>query len=360
MIAPELCAEIAERALCAVGTRADWQRIFGKKTISLGFIGGSVTQGYRDSHLLEDAYPAVTAQLLQKLGYTVKCTVCAEAGMDTLAGNVLADSVIVPQEPDIVVLEFAINETTLQHSILSFESLLRRMLALPSQPAVCVLMMRSASDYSCESFMRPMAEHYGVSCISIREGLNPALEAGQLQWEDFADREGHPNEEGHRLLAACIMRLLQAARAKTVYQPAPLPEPWLDAPFTALQTLLPGQTAQMIDTRSEVVPRNEWYFRSAWKIDKESGSFTLRAQCKTVILFFETDKSQEYGACRLTLDGKPMRHPLMNGALLSGYSLYGWGNPRSIILFNQEQAEEHTLVLEPTDGTFYLLACSVQ
>ncbi len=360
MIARELFDEIAERTLCAVGTRTDWARIFGRNSISVGFLGGSVTQGYRDQHLLEDAYPAMTAQLLQSLGYKVRYTVCAEAGMDTLAGNVLADSVILPQEPDIIVLEFAINETTLQHSIVSFESLLRRMLMLPSQPAVCVLMMRNASDYSCESFMRPMAEHYGLPCISVRDGLNPAIEAGQLQWEDFADREGHPNEEGHRLLAQCIMHLIQAARAQTVYQPSPLPEPWLDAPFTALKTVFPGETSPMIETRADAVPRNEWYFRSAWKIDRESGSFTLRASCRAVILFFETDKLPEYGACRLTLDGKPVRHPLMNGALLSGYSLYGWGNPRSIILFCHEQAAEHTLVLEPTDGAFYLLACAVQ
>lgn len=361
MIPAALQAEIAANAVCSVGPRADWARILGQKQISAAFIGGSVTQGYMNLHVLESAYPAITADALREMGYDVQCTICAEAGMDSLAGNVLADSVIMPKHPDLVVLEFAINETTLQHSVLSFESLLRRLVSLPEHPVVCVLIMRNANDYSCESFMLPMAEHYGLPCISVRRGLNPAIGAGSLTWEDFADREGHPNPDGHALLAACLTELIHKARsAESTDTAADLPEPWLDAPFTSLHTVFPGDPCEWIETRAETIPRMEWYFRRAWQIDGESGSFTLKCRCRAIILFFETNTLPEYGTVRLTLDGKAVRHPLMNGALLSGYSLYGWGNPRSIILLNQKTAQEHVLTLEPTDGTFYLLACAVQ
>ena len=190
MIPAGLMMQIAGNSLVTTGTRADWASLLQKKTLSIGFLGGSVTQGYFEQQIIDAAYPELTAELLRQEGYAVNMKVCAEAGMDTMIGNVLSDSVILPEKPDLIVLEFGINETTLQHSMISFESLLRRFLEMPEPPVVCILITRSANDYSCECYMLPMAEHYGMPCISIRKGLNPLIDSGHLCWNDFADAEG--------------------------------------------------------------------------------------------------------------------------------------------------------------------------
>ena len=118
MITEPLYKQLAEASLCSVGEGIPWQRLFAKKHLTVAFMGGSVTQGY-------DA----------------ECVLCAEAGMGTMQGNLLADQYVLARKPDIVFLEFAINETTLKPSVISFESLLRKLL--------CDCLCLSIRDWRC-------------------------------------------------------------------------------------------------------------------------------------------------------------------------------------------------------------------
>ena len=359
MIPDELRRQIAEQSLVSTGSAADWARIFAKKSLSLGFMGGSVTQGYINEHILENAYPALVSAALQKQGYSVTSAVCADAGMDTLTANLLAEQVILSQKPDLVFLEYAINETTLRHSVLAFESLLRRLLTAEHPPLVCVLLMRTEHGYSCDSYMEPIAAHYGLPCINLRYGLTPALDKGTLQWEEFADAESHPNENGHQVIADAVLHLIHAGKQQTVPSPAALPEPWLGAPFADMRQILPESGSLLITANCPVCPRQEWYFHSAWEITPKTGIWTLSGNLSGIVLFYETANSPAYGRCRVLLDGEPVRHPLLQESVLETSSIYGWGNARDLIVLCAKDAAPHTLTLEPLSGTVYLLSVGV-
>ena len=362
MIGAEIRQGIISRSLVSVGTRADWQRIFQKSHIRIAYMGGSVTYGYADGRMLPKPYHAVVSDLLEEEGFQVSCTLCADAGMDSLTGDVLAEEYVLNQHPDLVFLEFAINETTLRHSVEYFESLVRRLLTSGDRPTVCLLLMRNANDYSCASFMRPLAEHYGLPCIDIREALNPALNASEIVWNDFGDREGHPNPDGHRLLAECIMNLFRNARKTAAAPPVPLPEPWLDAPFTALQRVEAGSVPKEICIPADypVSERPLHYFRRSWCITKENGIWTMQCFCRAAVIFFETHNLPQFGSGRILLDGKPVRNAQLEGGVLQTRSIYGWGNARDLVLLNQEKPAVHTVTIEPLEGNVYLLCAAVQ
>ncbi len=349
--------QIAADALCSCGEGISWDVLQNQDTLTLGFLGGSVTQGYAQNRLYDKAYPAFAAEMLRKeLHRDVRIAVCAEAGMDAMTGNVLAERVILSQKPDIVFLEFAINETTLPPSVLSFESLLRKLLSAPHPPIVCLLLMRSANDYSCESFMRPIAEHYRLPCISLRQGIRTPLDAGLLRWEDFADAESHPNPEGHLLLAECVSHLLRTALHTPQTPKHPLPQPWLGAPFLSMKLCCPGQLdCPDAFAALETVPTGELYFPQAWRLSAETPlSFTLR--CQVLVLFYEQHHLPQYGSCRVLRDGIPMREPLRSN------SIYGWGNACHAVIFQSEADEaesaEHRITLEVQNGDFYILAAA--
>lgn len=348
----ELRKKIAAGSLISCGEGIDWAGLFAKKSIRIGWLGGSVTQGYANGEIRwQTAFPALVAEDLRAKGLTVDCDICAEAGMDSLICGVLAGETVLSHKPDLVFLEFAINDTTLRHNVHSFESLLRRLLTMDKPPVVCLLLMRSASGYSCESFMLPMAEHYGLPCINLRPGLEAAMSAGEMQWGDFADNESHPHPAGHRLLADCVLHLLDAAKHSPQSKPRPLPEPWLEAPFMDMQRLSPGEYA-CIETAAPVVQTGEWYFPAAWELTEGCG-MTLRLTCTAVVVYFEAHRLPEYGSCRVLVDGVPMREPLRSN------SIYGWGNPRHMIVLQAEEAGAHTIELQAFDGIFRVLALGV-
>ena len=359
MIADALRRQIAERSLVSTGTAADWQRLLERKSISVGFMGGSVTQGFANGVILADAFPELICRELEQMGYAVTKSVCADAGMDTLTGNLLAERVILSQKPDLVFLEYAINDTTLRHSVLSFESLLRRLLTAEKPPLVCMILTRSAHGYSCDSYMEPVAAHYGMPCINLRYGLAPVLESGEMQWEDFADAESHPNPDGHRVIADAVLYLLEQGRKQSSPENTALPEPWLGAPFAAMEALLPNSDGGFVQTDAPVCPRQEYFFHSAWAVSEKTGAWTLSGTLSAVILYFESDNDPAYGRCRVLLDGEPVRNALLQDSVLETNSIYGWGNSRSILLLNGKDAMPHTLTLEPLSGTVYVLAAGI-
>ncbi|HBI85773.1 MAG TPA: hypothetical protein DDX71_05740 [Ruminococcus sp.] len=348
MMTDTIRARIAADCLCDVGAAQPWAEMFAKPSVSVGFIGGSVTSGFAADRFYETAYPQMLVQGMRDMGYHVKESVLAAPGMDSMTGNLLCDSYILPHQPDLIILDFAINEMTQRPSILAFESLLRHLLTMPRPPIICLLLLRSQNDYSCESFMLPMAAHYGLACINLRRGLNPALERGDLSWEEYGDSESHPTPEGHRLLADCLLHLLKQAR-QTEPRPHPeLPAPWLDAPYTALHFRKP-------DDRP-LIPRTDPYFREALCIDKESGAWEMTLRCKTLLVFYVTHRLPEYGDCTVLIDGAPPKLTrMLQSPVLRSNSIYGWGNARYAQLLTAESAAEHTLRLEPLDGKFYLL-----
>lgn len=355
MTDPQIAARVAAQALFQTGSRVNWRQISKKKKLTLGFLGGSVTQGYIGGTVLERAFPQIFAEMLRARGQDVQTYVLAEAGMDTVTGNLLCESQLMQYHPDLVFIEFAINETTLRHSVLSFESLLCKLIERPEPPVVCLLLMRSANGYGCDSYMEPIAEHYGLPCVSMRRGLEPALDDGSMTWDEFADSESHPHLQGHELLAQCLMHLYEQGAASVPQPIPPLPEPWLGIPFRDLVGLLPGQETPLIITKSETVPCAVPYFPAAWKLTEETGAWEMAVCAKTLVLFYETDNDPKLGSCRILLDGVPLRHPMLDQGLLRTESIYGWGNSRSIILLMDEQPTPHILRVEPVSESVYLL-----
>lgn len=363
MIESNLREKLIARSLVSIGTRANWMRILNKKQITLSFMGGSVTQGYINGSYIPKAYPQIVSELLSDSGYSTSYSVCSDAGMDTLTGTLLSDEFVLSKKPDLVFLEYAINETTLRHSAEHFESLVRHLLDAPCQPTVCFLLMRNANDYSCSSFMRPMAEHYGLPCIDMKESLNPSIAEGELLWEDFADKEGHPDQDGHQFLAECIIHLINEARSISKLPfISPLPEPWIGAPFTSLQCIESDHVPNnvRIPDKYPLSARPLQYFHPAWDISPDSGTWTMQCRCRSIIIFYETHFRPEFGSCRIQLDNKPVRHPLLEDSILQTHTIYGWGNARNIVIINQDEPNNHTLTLEPIEKSVFLLCVAIQ
>jgi len=353
MISEKNGKTIAENTLLSVGSTVDWKSLLQKKELRIGYIGGSVTQGYANGDVYKKPFPALVRDELTRRGYTGTDFVCAAPGMNCMVGTLLADQFILEKKPDLVFVEFAINETTLRPSVHAFESLLRKLLTAEQAPAVCIVIMRNMSGYSCETYMAPIAGHYGLPCIVLRKGIDPLLEAQVISWQDFADEESHPNQEGHRVLADSILHLFDAAADAPEPERKPLPEPWLGAPFVRMQYRRTDML-ENVQTGSEIVRKDNWAFPNAYRIHPDTGDWSLTVTGTSLVLYYEIHCLPEYGDCEILLDGVPMNQPVLHGN-----SIYGWGNIFHCTVFQAAAAETHTVTLKPIDGSFYVMGVGV-
>jgi lysophospholipase L1-like esterase len=208
--------------------RAVLNRATHQDSFVVGFIGGSITQGDgpgRYSTLvtrwLRSRSPGIVKELNAGIGGT---------GSDFASYRVSKD--LLDGKPDLVFVEFSVNDGDNPGATASMEALVRQILSRPDAPAVIMIGMLKEDGTNAQKAHVPVAKHYGIPYLSVRDSIWPALQAGGLNWKDLYRDNIHPGDQGHALVAALITRYLDTLNHAPVPAAAsrPLPLPPLLSP----------------------------------------------------------------------------------------------------------------------------------
>lgn len=185
--------------------------------VTIGFIGGSITDGSladtpeksfadRVVEQMRGDYPDSKIRYINKgVGGTDSVYGCARVGDDLLV-----------HEPDLVIVDFTVNDKDEPIFMESCEGLLRRILKSPSRPAVLVLENIFYDDgHSAEAQHDPLCAHYGLPTVIVREGLYREIQDGKLRMETVTPDGLHPGNFGHERLAQAVYGKLQEVLASS-------------------------------------------------------------------------------------------------------------------------------------------------
>jgi len=116
-------------------------------------------------------------------------------------------------KPDFVITEFAVNDHPNQHAAESYAHLTRMILNSPNPPADILLFMirNDRNPRNVQDQQIPIGLEYKLPMVSFRNWVEPRLLDGKIRWKDFMLDEIHPNDEGHRMTAELIIRMLDEA-----------------------------------------------------------------------------------------------------------------------------------------------------
>lgn len=188
--------------------------------LTIGFLGGSITQGslasaedktyaYRVYRWWCDAFLQAEFHYVNGgIGGTCSCFGAARAVGDLLM-----------YQPDVVVVDFSVNDkgkTPEEESFYqeTYEGLLRRIVSWPSSPAVLVLNnVYYDSGKTMQDRHNAVAEHYRVPFVSIKDSIYRKMKEGRYSLEELTPDGLHPNDLGHELVAGEVIRLLEEIRA---------------------------------------------------------------------------------------------------------------------------------------------------
>ncbi len=214
-------AEMLERSLMQAGNISGIRRAIGKarrgEDVTIAFIGGSITQGAGAVPINTGCYAYKTFERFCALAgkgtdeniHYIKAGVGgtpSELGMLRYERDVLRDGSV---QPDIVVVEFAVNDAGDETGGECFDSLVRKILKSGNHPAVILLFAVFANDWNLQERLAPVGRAYDLPMVSVRDAVVPQFYKKPGEGKVFSKSQFfydcyHPTNLGHTVMADCI------------------------------------------------------------------------------------------------------------------------------------------------------------
>lgn len=282
--------------------------------------------------------------------------------------------------PDIVTVDFSVNDDANEFFEETYEGTLRRLLAAPSAPAVVVLNNvfydtgKNAQDYH-----NRIADHYGIPHVSIKDTVYPDVESGKIVRADITPDNLHPNDKGHRLVADEICKLLDSIKAEveeetiageniegkstkteaSVLLPAPLTEnAYEHSRLIQIQdneAILDGFLVDPIEKKGMLD-----IFKNGWTAAHTNDKISFEIECSCLAVQYRKSVQQPVPKAKAVIDGDEA-----HAVILDGNFTEDWGDCLYLEpLLHHAEKKVHRIEITVTDAKdivrpFYLVSLIV-
>lgn len=226
---------LVSNALVSEGNQTRLHAVFTKaakgEKVIIGVLGGSITEGAACAKA-ENRYPNVVLNWWKRTFPRAQFEL-VNAGIGATGSNYGAMRVkrdLLSKSPDIVIVEYAVNDPDTKEFAESYEGVVRQILNAPQNPAILILFMLKIDGTNAQEWQTKIGMHYGLPMISYRDAIWPEIQAGRLKWEQISPDQVHPNEAGHILVGELVSAELEKAfkkfssdKHKAVNTPIPAP-----------------------------------------------------------------------------------------------------------------------------------------
>jgi hypothetical protein len=371
------------RSLMQTGNKARLGRVIEKarrgEDVTLGFVGGSITQGAGAIPINEKCYARVFYEDFVKRYMKggecrfVKAGVGgtpSELGMLRFERDVLRDGT---EEPDLIVIEFAVNDEGDETQGVCYESLVRMALSKPWKPAVILLFSVFSNDWNLQDRLSPVGKRYDLPMVSVLDAVSPQFpllpsEGRVISKNQYFYDVFHPSNLGHQIMADCLSHLVDVAgEADLTAAVDDLDvvsiEPVIGADFEHVQLLdkkemerltgpfsiqsveegsFAGEDTDLqcveLDKSLEQTPQ----FPYNWCHLDGSEPFRMTLTCSKLLVIFKDSASAIHGTAEILVDGKFVRDadPHVNN----------WTHCNPVIVLNDKEPARHELTIAMKSG----------
>ena len=332
--------------------------------ITLAAIGGSITEGagasqYNDCYAKRffrgfvDRYGADGGKNIYFVNAGVGGT-ASTFGLMRFDRDVTAKVGDEDGLADLVIIEFAVNDYQEPTKHRCFESLVKKVLSQPNEPAVILLFSVFREGFTLQSELEQIGRVYDLPMISVRDAAYP-LVGSKWTKEAFFFDEYHPTSLGHGVMADCLLYGVEACCA------APDPAQDIDlgtAPaygddFMALRTIY-GDSTDVALTRGGFAHDDTGSYNNLpvgrvcgenFFHDTGDSSEPLKVTLtfRKLLIAWRATPDARYGAAEILVDGKVKR------TLQAGNG--SWGQSEVSLLWDAAEPAEHTVEIRMAEGS---------
>lgn len=191
--------------------------------LTVGFLGGSITQGSFSS-TPETCYAYLVYKWWAERFSDVRYINAGIGGTTSQFGVARVGEDLLRYQPDVVFIEFSVNDDNTPHFMETYEGLVRQVL---KSGAAVVLIHNVCYDtgFSAEEIHLRIGKHYDLPCVSIKASVYPEIAAGRIPNRKITPDDLHPNDAGHALVADAVKHLLNRVQEQPDREEAALPAP---------------------------------------------------------------------------------------------------------------------------------------
>lgn len=357
--------------------KAVLEKLRGGEDVTIAYLGGSITQGAGAVPIQEMCYARRSFEAIRERyarGGNAHYIKAGVGGTPSQLGMLRYDRDITRDgaaRPDLVVVEFAVNDEGDETGGVCYESLVKKILDQPQRPAVVLLFSVFANDWNLKDRLAPIGFRYELPMVDVLEAVSPQFALPRDGGRVLSKRQYfydvyHPSNLGHRIMADCLLYLLDRLDGQQLMPEAKEAPPLYGTDYAGVKLLdgrdsLPGAEIDPgsftgRDTDLQSVPmdgaaENTPEFPYNWQKGPGDAPFVLELTCRSLHLIFKDSGDPRFGRALVRVDGGPARTLDPREA--------GWTHCHATLLFNEPEAARRRVEISmaPEDGekTFTIL-----
>ena len=297
------------------------KRAKGGGKLTIGFLGGSITQGSLATEQ-EKTYAYLVFTWWEKTFPQAEFSYVngGIGGTSSHYGAARAVTDLLMYQPDFVVVDFTVNDEAHSFFQETYEGVIRKLLSWPSSPAVVLLHnVFYDTGVNAQETHDKVGEWYGLPHVSIKDTIYQRMKKGEFALEELTPDGLHPNDKGHALAAGELIRLLERAKEgmedgkeeRPALPSLMTPNAYEHAKRLTIREISPVLDGFRADTEEKTGHLDA--FKNGW-IGKKAGDriiFELKASC--IAVQYRKSVTKPALSAELILNGDDAHPVLLNG-----------------------------------------------
>ncbi len=358
-----------KRSLMSLGDTARIKAVMKKakagQEVIVAAIGGSITEGAGASEPEKCwaylSYLAFKSAYGKGDGSNVKFVNAGMGGTPSTLGMIRLKRDVIDRAgrmPDLVFVEFSVNDGDDPTAGAAYESLVRTILKAPNAPAVVNVFSVFKSRWNLQDRLAPIGEAYALPMVSAKDAVLPELDSGAITNEDYFADIYHPTDRGHAIMAECVSYYFSMAAAAKPGPAAPLPaEPAIGFQFDGVKMATPDNPPKGGSVKagafsepdeylgSFIYDRERKTFPSNWykPMGSANDPFVMTLACKNILLVYKKSALSSFGNADVLVDGELV-------GTYDGSPSGAWNNPWTVVLLDAAESKKHTIEIRMAEG----------
>src|SRR5574344_1643794 len=340
-----------EKSLLNVGNNDRFLKAVNKakngEQVTIAYLGGSITEGTNAQPKETNCYAYLSDRIFEdtfaKDKTTIKYINAGISGTPSMLGLERCNKDIIAANPDIVFVEFAVNDDGRIADLRdTYESVVRKLLNSASQPAVILIFTlgHTGGFWSAQDVQAQVGKQYDLGMISVRDAIQADITSGKMNNADYF------YNEGHKLIASFIENYFDKAAAKvadtsyTVTDNVVFSKVYENLKNVELDTSVISNIGSFKEETTPV-----WTYKNYWTHDRTAGNnpLTFSVKCSKLIIAFQQKKDTSYGNADVYVDGTKV-------STVAGFSASAWNNCAAMIAYKSDSAANHKVEIKMADG----------
>lgn len=353
--------------------------------VTVAFIGGSITEGAGATPSQKTCYSKVAYDCFCKRfgnGENVHYTKAGVGGTSSELGMIRYERDVLGRgaAPDVVIVEFAVNDEGDETKGDCYETLVRKILFSDNAPAVILLFSVFENDWNLQERLSPVGVRYDLPMVSVKNAVVeqfylPADGGRVISKNRFFYDIYHPTSSGHRIMGESLDYLFAKAdetpagtepeyeSLETVFQPEFVNVRLLDrkdgfagaeiscGAFTESDEDLHYVEMNLDNFRTPMFPHN-------WTATGETGDepFVIKIKSPYLLVITKDTGSMDFGKADIYVDGEYV--------LTADPHAVGWTHSTAQIAYRGKENVVHTVEIrknpETLDKKFTILGFGYQ